>query len=189
MRQAEKLRGDATEPSLRFLVTDAAALCTVDDAQSDRKSGSQTGVRQSGAASASGAASPQAMSATASGSLSAAVLAEEGSSRSPVDSTASTERSGHDRQPGAGGTGREEGPRKLSPGSFDTVVDTFGLCSHEDPVAALKARSSLGTCLAMLAGPVGLTCRRLHGLSQLRGVRSRCCGADNKLSWDMGLGL
>ena len=23
-------------------------------------------------------------------------------------------------------------------GSFDTVVDTFGLCSYEDPVAALR---------------------------------------------------
>jgi hypothetical protein len=23
---------------------------------------------------------------------------------------------------------------RFAPGSFDTVVDTFGLCSHEDPV-------------------------------------------------------
>ncbi|GLC72044.1 hypothetical protein PLESTF_001198100 [Pleodorina starrii] len=28
--------------------------------------------------------------------------------------------------------------RRFAPGQFDTVVDTFGLCSHEDPVQALK---------------------------------------------------
>ena len=33
---------------------------------------------------------------------------------------------------------RVEGDRLLPPGSFDTVVDTFGLCSHADPVAALQ---------------------------------------------------
>ena len=29
-------------------------------------------------------------------------------------------------------------PQVFFPGQFDTVVDTFGLCSHKDPVAALK---------------------------------------------------
>ncbi|GLI64441.1 hypothetical protein VaNZ11_007711 [Volvox africanus] len=28
--------------------------------------------------------------------------------------------------------------RRFAPGQFDTVVDTFGLCSHEDPIQALK---------------------------------------------------
>ena len=28
----------------------------------------------------------------------------------------------------------------FSPAQFDTVIDTFGLCSHADPVAALKVR-------------------------------------------------
>lgn len=28
--------------------------------------------------------------------------------------------------------------QRFAPQQFDTVVDTFGLCSHEDPVAALK---------------------------------------------------
>lgn len=45
----------------------------------------------------------------------------------------------NEQQPGGGAGRREEGVRKLEPGSYDTVVDTFGLCSHADPVGALKA--------------------------------------------------
>lgn len=42
----------------------------------------------------------------------------------------------------AGASGRPEldEPRAFPPESFDTVVQTFGLCSHSDPVAALKVR-------------------------------------------------
>ena len=31
----------------------------------------------------------------------------------------------------------------FAPASFDTVVDTFGLCSHEDPVAALRQMAAV----------------------------------------------
>lgn len=44
-------------------------------------------------------------------------------------------------------TGQLEGGAKLSrfaPGQFDTVVDTFGLCSHEDPVQVRAAIGSWG---------------------------------------------
>ena len=34
----------------------------------------------------------------------------------------------------------QESLQTFSSGHFDTVIDTFGLCSHEDPVAALKVR-------------------------------------------------
>lgn len=37
-------------------------------------------------------------------------------------------------------------PQSFAPKQFDTVVDTFGLCSHRDPVAALKV-SSHGRCI------------------------------------------
>lgn len=37
-------------------------------------------------------------------------------------------------------------PQGFSPQQFDTVVDTFGLCSHRDPVAALQV--SPASCLA-----------------------------------------
>lgn len=33
--------------------------------------------------------------------------------------------------------------RVFRPASFTTVVDTFGLCSHDDPVATLRVRASL----------------------------------------------
>lgn len=46
---------------------------------------------------------------------------------------------GSANEPGGVAGRREEGVRKLEPGSYDTVVDTFGLCSHADPVGALKA--------------------------------------------------
>ena len=45
-------------------------------------------------------------------------------------------------------------------GSFDTVVDTFGLCSYEDPVAALREMARV--------------CRRGDG----RGRRRREAAAD-----------
>ena len=32
--------------------------------------------------------------------------------------------------------------RVFRPASFATVVDTFGLCSHDDPVATLRVRTS-----------------------------------------------
>ncbi len=46
----------------------------------------------------------------------------------------------------------------FSPGQFDTVIDTFGLCSHEDPKAALQ----------VLAPPIGL-----------QSVALRCIPSDN----------
>uniref|UniRef100_A0A7S0WZR0 Methyltransferase type 11 domain-containing protein n=1 Tax=Chlamydomonas leiostraca TaxID=1034604 RepID=A0A7S0WZR0_9CHLO len=33
--------------------------------------------------------------------------------------------------------------QRFAPGSFDTVVDAFGLCSHDDPVAVLKQAARL----------------------------------------------
>jgi len=36
------------------------------------------------------------------------------------------------------------GLRAFPPASFTTVVDTFGLCSHADPVATLRARPAPG---------------------------------------------
>ena len=32
----------------------------------------------------------------------------------------------------------DAGKMRFKSGSFDTVVDTFGLCSYEDPVAVLR---------------------------------------------------
>ena len=49
-------------------------------------------------------------------------------------------------EPAGLGGGRVEGERLLPPGSFDTVVDTFGLCSHDDPVAALQVISTVTAC-------------------------------------------
>lgn len=141
--QAEKLREGASEPTMRFLVTDAAALCSGGDEQSDNASDSHSGVRPSEGIPASGKPSPSA--ATTADGFSSAASAEHRGSRSPEGGVSqglnNSAGAGHDRQPGGGGSGREEGPRKLAPGSFDTVVDTFGLCSHADPVAALKASS------------------------------------------------
>ena len=34
----------------------------------------------------------------------------------------------------------QENLQTFSLGQFDTIIDTFGLCSHEDPIAALKVR-------------------------------------------------
>ena len=38
----------------------------------------------------------------------------------------------------------------FSPAQFDTVVDTFGLCSHEDPKAALMVQFSPTSCLLII---------------------------------------
>ena len=47
---------------------------------------------------------------------------------------------------GGGGFVRPELQRaqRFAPASFDTVVDTFGLCSHEDPVRVLQVRRGGG---------------------------------------------
>ena len=34
--------------------------------------------------------------------------------------------------------------QRFPPHSFDVVVDTFGLCSQQDPVTALKVRAGMG---------------------------------------------
>jgi len=127
--QAEAVRGQAP---VRYIVSDAAALCAHADATDQRlMAGSVAAAEGSNGSTASGT---------------------HGYSVSPEDMRANI---GADRtvtataQRAVGRTGnaafsakRLEGDRLLSPGSFDTVVDTFGLCSHADPVAVLQVSGS-----------------------------------------------
>ena len=62
-------------------------------------------------------------------------------------------------------------PQVFFPQQFDTVVDTFGLCSHKDPVAALKVCISTTLNYRMAAYPSCVRCILWHG------VLERCLSA------------
>lgn len=49
----------------------------------------------------------------------------------------------------------------FSPAQFDTVVDTFGLCSHADPVAALKVGGLYVHMYLKKSGTCHCLCRTL----------------------------
>lgn len=62
-------------------------------------------------------------------------------------------------------------PQVFFPQQFDTVVDTFGLCSHKDPVAALKVYISTTLNYRMAAYHSCVRCILWHG------VLERCLSA------------
>ncbi len=123
--QAEAVRGQALEPPVRYIVTDAAALCAYADATDQRLTDGNIVAAEGSTASPaqSHSIAPEDVRANSS-----ADRAETATSQPAVERTAKA----------ASSAARLEGDRLLAPGSFDTVVDTFGLCSHADPVAALQ---------------------------------------------------
>ena len=114
---------------MRYIVTDAAALCAKPQPQQ------LAAVRNPASAAAnSGDSATQSQIGSATGPLQADSTA--------VGISTVGERQGRRHAEAAKDLDRDrdrvEGQRLLLPGSFDTVVDTFGLCSHADPVAALQ---------------------------------------------------
>ncbi|KAG2439369.1 hypothetical protein HXX76_004728 [Chlamydomonas incerta] len=78
-------------------------------------------------------------------------------------------------------TGQLEGGAKLhrfAPGQFDTVVDTFGLCSHEDPVQVLKE-------IARVCKPGGRILLLQHGRSHYQWLNDKLDGSavDHQRKW------
>ncbi|KAG2453444.1 hypothetical protein HYH02_001665 [Chlamydomonas schloesseri] len=78
-------------------------------------------------------------------------------------------------------TGQLDGGAKLhrfAPGQFDTVVDTFGLCSHEDPVQVLKE-------MARVCKPGGRILLLQHGRSHYQWLNDKLDGsaADHQRKW------
>ena len=128
--QAEAVTGQGPHPPVRYIVSDAAALCAREDTTDQESS---NGDRVAGGSSGSRAAGTQGVT----------VLPGDAQADGDADRRGATLRPAVQQAADAdSSTERLEGDRLLPPGSFDTVVDTFGLCSHADPVAALQVPGS-----------------------------------------------
>lgn len=127
-------------PPVRFELADAQHL-TAQHARHD--SGDNGSAAEPSSGSSSGSSSSRAAEASRSGSSSGRVAEASSSGSGEAAEAPGTPRQDAEAAPASAPLRpqlREQ--RSFAPASFDVVVDTFGLCSQEDPVTALKVRAA-----------------------------------------------